>query len=341
MSFQGHHPDPLGVLASTGQVMKRARHVRIDHDGIESAADEITRLHESPPGWDDALHFRDGTWRTAAWVFALDALSFCFWSEDPDNRWRVDYQDQVHDGYWALAAALRRGVDEGFSFWNLGELAEISEDAVAHLLRPADGAPVIPLFEARVEHLRELGCGLLAFTAQHDTAATDSHPAQTFLAAANGSAARLVEQVRSWLPSFNDVSRYQNEEVRFFKRAQILVADLHGAFDGESCGRFDDLEILTAFADYKVPQVLRRLGVLHYEPDLADRVDNLVLIPAGAPEEIEIRSATIWGCELIRQALERRGKQMRAFEIDWALWLAGQQIPPNTRPYHRTLTIYY
>ena len=26
---------------------------------------------------------------------------------------------------------------------------------------------------------------------------------------------------------------------------------------------------------------------------------------------------------------------------DWMLWLAGQRLPPDTRPYHRTYTVFY
>jgi len=106
-------------------------------------------------------------------------------------------------------------------------------------------------------------------------------------------------------------------------------------------GAFDDLHVLTAFADYKVPQVLRRLGVLVYDDDLAHSIDTRQLLPAGGEAEIEIRAATIWCCELIRQAVAEQGESMTAYEIDWALWQAGQTAAPDDRPYHRTLTQLY
>jgi hypothetical protein len=87
--------------------------------------------------------------------------------------------------------------------------------------------------------------------------------------------------------------------------------------------------------------VLRRLGILIYSDDLAAKIDRRQLIPAGSPAETEIRAATIWACELLRQSLARRGRDLRAFEIDWALWTAGQSLPPDTRPYHRTYTGFY
>lgn len=330
-------PDPLGVLTSTRPVVETARHVRIDSSRVEAVAGEIATTHAEPPSWNDDLHFRDGTWHTAGWVLALDALNFCFWSPKNDSRqrWRVEYRGELYDGYWALAAALRRAVDEGRPLWDPSYLAGLSPRDVAHILRPHDLAyPEIPLLPARVVNLHELGRELM-------TTYPDDNPVEAFIRDAGRSAARLVERVAATFPSFNDVTTYEGREVRFYKRAQILAADLHGAFGGQGLGAFDDLDVLTAFADYKVPQVLRRLGVLVYDETLAAKVDSLTLLPTGSPEEVEIRAATIWGCEFIRQALTVRGKPLRAFEVDWALWLAGQDLPPDARPYHRTYTVFY
>lgn len=58
----------------------------------------------------------------------------------------------------------------------------------------------------------------------------------------------------------------------FYKRAQIFVADVYGAFGGQGYGLFHDIDQLTMFADYRVPVVLRLLGVLQYSQQLADKV---------------------------------------------------------------------
>ena len=105
-----------------------------------------------------------------------------------------------------------------------------------------------------------------------------------------------------------------------------------------------DLHIhrLTAFADYKIPQVLREAGILVYAPALAEVVDRQQEIPPGDAREVEIRAATIWGCERLRRCLaERHGRTtLRTFEIDWLLW-SDAQGRTLTRSYHRTRTIFY
>jgi hypothetical protein len=330
--------DPLGVLTSTKPVVEHASDVWVDPVRLAAVADELATAATEPPAWNDDLHFRDSSadWRTAGGVFVLDALNFCFWSAgpDPNNRWRVTYRGERYDGYWALAAALRRAVDERHPLWDPAYLAAITPAQVTEILRPDPGSPDIPLFAERVANLQELGRGLLALDAGDKAAAV-------LITMAQGSAARLVGEVVHRFPSFNDVASYRGREVRFYKRAQILIADLIGSFAGEGLGAFTDLDTLTAFADYKVPQVLRRLGILTYSPALAAIVDARTLIPAGSPMEVEIRAGTIWACELLRRALTDRGRILRAFEVDWLLWSAGQSLPPDTRPYHRTITIFY
>lgn len=327
--------DPLRVLASTLPLVKGARHVRVVPEGVAAAAALLAGQPEAPPDWNPNLHptARDAAER-ANLVLALDALNFCFWSvpRASQPRWSVTWGGQTYDGYWALAAALRRAVEQGRPLADAEYLANLTEDDIAAILAGDPGAQPIPLLRARLAHLREVGRVLLAKWNG------------TFLNAiegARGSAATLVRDVMVSLPSFHDVVTLNGHETRFLKRAQILIADLFGAFEGHGPGAFHDVHTLTAFADYKVPQVLRHHGVLAYAPALAERVGRCELIPPESDEELEIRAATIWGVELLRRALAERGCDLPAFRIDWALWQAGQSLPADTEPYHRTLTVYY
>jgi hypothetical protein len=121
----------------------------------------------------------------------------------------------------------------------------------------------------------------------------------------------------------------------------LFAADLHGALEGKGLGSFSDMEELTAFADYKLPQVLRHVGALEYSPGLAERVDRMVYLKAGSEDEVEIRANTIWAVELICREMKRLGKDVTASEIDWLLWNLGQDDQFRAKPYHRTLTIFY
>ena len=65
---------------------------------------------------------------------------------------------------------------------------------------------------------------------------------------AGHSAGKLVNLLAKHFPAFRDETRFDGRRVRILKRAQIFVADLWAAFDGQSYGEFDDIGHLTMFA---------------------------------------------------------------------------------------------
>jgi hypothetical protein len=324
--------DRLGVLTSTAPVARAARRVRIEPEALATLAarwaeDEWPRHAEL-----DALHFRDGGERTANWVLLLDALNFCFWGEPHGPRWRVEWRGETLDGYAALAATLSRALDEGHALWDAAYLGRLDDRTLAEILRPAPQCPMIPLFTERLANAREVGRVLLErYQGQFARA----------IERCGGSAVELALLLAREFPSFNDVAAWQGEPVRFFKRAQICVADLAEAYAGVGWGAFTDLDRLSAFADYKLPQLLRRHSVLTYAPELAEQVDACVPLLAGSAVEVEIRAATIWAVEGLRRTLAERGVSQTASAIDYRLWAESQTPDPAMRLYHRTRTPFY
>ncbi len=326
--------DPLGILRTTQQVVEPGESVWINAEHVESLCRRWL-AEPAPPGegesplWNNKYHFFDGTPRSVNWLLLLDALNFCFWAEKNQVRWTIDYKGEILNGYWAEAASLKRAVEEDeLPLWDATYLSTISLETVAHIFR---GTGTIPLLEQRVQHAREVGHVLLErYQGQFIHAIEE----------AESNAVALTRLLVSNFPSFNDSALYRGHLVHFFKRAQICVADLHGAFGGQAWGTFSDFDRLTIFADYKLPQVLRHYNVLEYAAPLTKRVDNKELLAPGSQEEIEIRSCTIWACELLRRAMLKHGQHITAADIDQRLWLAGQQAE-EMHPYHRTRTIYY
>jgi hypothetical protein len=101
------------------------------------------------------------------------------------------------------------------------------------------------------------------------------------------------------------------------------------------------MERLTAFADYKLPQVLRELGVISYSQGLASRIDAMECLQAGCEEEVEIRAMTVWAVEQLRKGFQERGRSLTSPLVDNWLWQLGQMDVFRKRPYHRCRTIYY
>jgi len=324
--------DRLGILTATATVMSNARFLALDAAATRVLVERWARYPWPEQAGLDSLHFNDGTESTVNWVLALDALNFCFWGEIGQLRWCVEWHGQVLDGYAALAAALSRAVAEGCPIWDATYLAAMTPDDLAEILRPVANSPQIPLFEARLANVREVGRVLLDRYGGRFASAVGS---------VGQSAVALVALLAREFPSFRDVAEWRDMPVPFLKRAQICVADLHATFQGTAWGAFTDLDQLTAFADYKLPQLLRRYGVLVYSEELAAKVDQRRPIEPGSEEEIEIRCATIWGVEWLRRELSRQGITRPASAIDYRLWTESQTLTADASPYHRTRTIYY
>jgi hypothetical protein len=325
--------DRLGALTATARVLRGARLVSLDLAAIERLArDWAANPWPASIATLATLHQPGSPERAPNWTLLLDALNFCFWGEPDRPRWRVEWRGDSHDGYDALAAALSRAVEDDLPVWDADWLADLEAETLEQVLRPGAGAPMIPLFAERLTNAREVGRILRdRYDGRFANVVED----------AEYDAATLALALEREFSSFADVAMWEGQPVPFLKRAQICVADLRAIMGGVGVGAIRGMERLTAFADYKLPQLLRRFGALVYTPELAATVDSYTLIAAGSAPEVEIRAATLWAVELLRRALERHGAQRSAAEIDYRLWSASQTKTPDERPYHRTRTIYY
>jgi hypothetical protein len=317
------------VLETTQAAVARSRHVHIDGSALEAFCRKVGEGAFEVPVWDESCHFRGAPEETVSYLFVLDCLNFCFWPPQGEAKWEITYGSNRLSGYVGLAAALKRALESGAPITKAAWLAEITFEKLKQIL---GGQGKLPLMEMRTRILNEAGRVLI-----EDFGGKATHLVED----AGGSAVALVRLMSEKLRSFQDWADCFGERVYFYKRAQIFAADLYGAFGGRSWGAFGDIDELTAFADYKLPQVLRHLGIFVYSEALARKVDEKICLEAGSCEEVEIRAHTVWTVELIRQEMARAKKRLRAWEIDWILWHLGQVSEYRKRPYHRTLTIFY
>lgn len=308
------------VRTEASWVARQARWVRVDPEGVKSLAERI-RNNPIPP-WEGRYHFRGEEELTLRYLLVLDALNFCFWPPLPGTgaKWAVGGPGGERlTGYFALAWALRRVAEDEPAFFDSRALAAIDQDRLRGVLGE------IPLLPWRVGALREVGAALLRWGS-----------AGAFFARSGGSCRGLVELLTAELPLFRDAALYRGRRVPFHKRAQILCADLWGTYGGEGPGALRDLEWLTAFADYKLPQLLWSERAISVHPALGGRLRRGEELRAGSPEEVELRAATVVAVEGVVAGLRRLGRPVRAFEVDWILWNLSQRGLPVPHPRVRT-----
>jgi hypothetical protein len=324
-----NHPyqGKLSILKSLTTLAERLRAVRIDRERIRDFCSQVSNSHLPHPRWDFYFVYPGLDEVGVDYFMLMNSLNFCYWGTP---KWTVEYRGQLLDGAFAMFAALTRALEEGIPIYDGGWLAEISQSDLSRILR---GRGEIPLFYQRFIILREVGRIL-----REKFGGRFYH----LVAQAEKSAVKLVRLLVENFPSFNDSAEWEGQRILFYKRAQLAPAMLFERWQGEGPGAFFDIGELTASADYKIPQVLRQLGILDYSPVLAKFIDSRRRIPPESREELEIRITTLVACELIREGLQDRFPGITSQTVDRLLWTAGQDKGgPERKPYHLTLTTAY
>lgn len=317
------------ILKQAQFVARNAQHVQINKNELEKLASRILQTtHDINRSWTDLdfkYHFTDGTKKTVQWLLLSSALNFSFWDGKAEELWEVEYDGEWVKGYWALTAALKKAV-KTHDILNASYLENMTETTLLEIL---NGRGDIPLLKERVKVCQNIGKTLNSqFNGDFNNA----------ISQANQSAVELTNIVANAFADFRDVPSYKGHTVPILKRAQILVADTWGAFKGQSYGTFNDIDKLTIFADYKLPQFLRALNVFEYSTQLAHKVDNFEVIKAGSEMEIELRALTIHAVEELKKLTNYK---FSAVQLDWWIWNNSFEEKYEQKPHHLTRSVFY
>ncbi|MEA1927570.1 MAG: queuosine salvage family protein [Candidatus Auribacterota bacterium] len=314
------------ILDSLTPLGDDLRIVRINREVISELCAGIDRNKLPAASWDFPFIYPYLNDIGVDYFMLMNSLNFCYWGTP---KWTVFYKERAYDGAWGMFAALKRAIDEEVPIYEGEFLARCEGKDFRRIFR---GEGDIPLLEQRVEICREVGRVLVErFGGRFHHLVNE----------ADGSAVRLVQLLVNNFPSFDDSAQWEDSRLLFYKRAQLAPAMLFERWEGRGAGEFRDIDEMTASADYKIPQVLRRLGILEYSDMLAKFVDEKRQLPLHSREELEIRTATIMACELIRDGLENKIPEITSQTVDRMLWYIGQDKPPDVKPYHLTLTTAY
>ncbi|PPQ75814.1 hypothetical protein CVT24_002676 [Panaeolus cyanescens] len=366
-----------------------ARHIR-EKLLVESYTPRTWRthpLHICPPEpYDPANPL---TKSVLNWIFLISSLNFSFWSEKegrPDrygvewsSGWNVK-ERSVHTGYWSLVAAIDRALAEDIPITDpnfYGSEILCPDSLIEHVFRRADQSDEsVPLIKERIAIMREVGYILSnGYGASFKGFLDEFHRRN----GGNGTALDLVKMVIEVFPSFRDEVYYENKKVCFWKRAQILVAEIWAAFYPASPtdthpifpgSKGPEIRRLTMFADYRVPQILHHLSILTYPQSLLHRLHSHAYLPSGSKEEVSLRAASIVSVERVREEILRliteedkeRGSSasklvsdaglVSSVLIDFYLWDLAKKIENGKEkieglqttelvPIHRTRSIWY
>ena len=314
------------ILESIAPVVASSKYVQIRPEKVAEVAQALR--HEPVPSWDNDLQLFDTPEKTAQYYFFIDSCQGCFWAPKGQQRWEYKIGDEWRGGYYGFSRAVKDAFLRDVRLSDAAYLADISEADFAAIF---PGRNSLLLLEERRKYVRQ------NFSTLRDRYAGS---AITLLAHAEGDVDRLIGTLLEEFQTFRDQAEWQGQTVYFLKRAQIFPSDMHFSGITHPAVTFSNLDHLTIFADYKLPQLLEALGVLVYGEELDADIVNEVLIPAGSEKEIELRACTISAGEQISTELHKLGRSITMHELDWLLWVKSQRMKFQ-KPHHKTVTLFY
>lgn len=244
--------------------------VAINQAAIEAADFPKGELQLMRSGLVGNPHFDADPVLTVAFLLALNAVNHRFWTPPVDGiLGRYSYDGKV--GAMGWRTAYQKSWGEKPSLDNF-------RSATASVVEMRLNFGELPDMAGRYAIYQEMlaGSALMHEAEQLVTHFEAGHPVTVDMAA------KLAE---CFPRAFADP---------FLKKPQLALAEIAGHFVEAWKTKFEVL--LTAFADYQVPRVMRGKDIVVYSPEVARLVDNLILIPEGSPIEMAIRSATLKGC---------------------------------------------
>jgi len=314
-------PDPLDVRKSTYSVIKNMRSITINDKAIEKVAELVKDKVGVKQTLDEGQFGSNSP--TPQLIFVMDTVNFCFWANKYEEKWSVEFPQGniITGGWYGLVGCFERAREEGIPITDANYLKDLDLKQAEHIFRSANNTP-IPLLKERVQNLNETGKILSEkFDGNIENLLLQTEP----------NAGEITKAIIDNFPSYEDSYILNNHKVNFHKRAQIFTYDIVLL----SSSKITATNTLAAFADYKIPQMLRKFGVIEYMPKLAEKIDNYIILENGSLEEIEIRAATIWACELIANQAK-----IEPVLVDNVLWKMSQDLT-DVKPYHRVRTTYY
>ena len=316
------------------EVARRAQHVSINPERLIAMADGAPAQLLAMPTWsDDPATFTGHAEDVITWLMTCNALNFSYYPEPGQPRWftrvggtEVGQDDEALGVMAAIGQAIKNGVPFGDWSW----VSQMDEHDLGPYLAPAAGAGRLPMMEARLESLLDLAGARQFF----------STPAGVFTAA-GGSAERFVEVLTGAAPMWRDVRQYEELTLPFHKRAWLCAAMLHGRFVNDPVRAFRDPGVIPAFADYRLPQVLRGTGVMELSAPLAAHIEAGEPLEVNSTAEVEIRAVTVAIAAQLHERLRQRIPDLLMMQVDHFLWRMAVQVQDRLPPFHRTRTTDY
>ncbi len=250
-------------------------------------------------------------------LLVYEAIDFSFWG---NPKWTIDTPNGKEDGSMALLYAILKYVKEK----DTTDFSNITKDEFRKVLK---GNVKIPLFEQRYSIIKSVS----------ETVNKEMNGNFYKFIKNISNDVELLEVIIKYFPNFKDERKYREKTIYFYKLAQLLTSDILHIRKLKENIKVDYSHIIGC-ADYKIPQVMRGLGLLEYSDDLEKIIDNKEEIEENSEYEVEIRANMLVVIEKIAKKLNNH---IYSIDINDYIWSQSKNKDIVLKPYHLTRTTNY
>ena len=246
------------VLASNRYVFKNSKDVFIDFEKIKLLSSKLKEFKR--PTFPLKFHFLENFEKTLNFLLIIDCLNFCFWNKK--RKWKIKINKEYKGGYIGMVKSLKEFFRENPEYLDFKKLSEISYLKFKEMFK---GGKNLLLLKKRWEILRKVS---FLISRKYKNSFLN------FIKDEKKDILHLMFKIVKELPSFRDEREFKGKKIFFYKRAQHLIANIFSLEKSFHLETFRNINKLTAFSDYKLPQILYHFGVLRYSKELKDKISE-------------------------------------------------------------------
>ena len=306
------------IIKSCKYVANNSKSVKIDETNLDKFIGKIKKVETEHWLAFSPYNLLDLPTETIInFLLVYEAIDFSFWG---NPKWTIDTDNGKEDGSIALLYAILKYVKER----NTIDFSNITKDEFREILK---GNVEIPLFEERYHIIRDV------------SKIVNENMNGNFYEFIKGITIdmELFNIIIKYFPNFKDERKYREKTIYFYKLAQLLTSDILHIRELKENIKVD-YSHLVGCSDYKIPQVMRGLGILEYSDKLSNIIDNKKEIEVNSEYEVEVRANMLVAIDLIKKKLENK---VCAIDINDYIWSQGRNKNIELKPYHLTRNTNY
>ena len=313
------------VLSSVSKVIPQLSWLEIDIEKLHESAINLSKEdfginYEGNPNIVPVEYIRK--------TMLINTLNFVFTDFSTSVKYKIENLSDTDAMVYQIDKALIEGVP-------LAQGHYMRDMDLKEFKRIFTGNIEMPMADEKVEILNNVGDTLVTKYDGDWINFVDDGPKKLY---DNGEG--LVERLVRDFKRFDDHSIFENEKVYFLKLAQLAFWGIHRELS-KSYFFIEDMENMTAFADYIIPVALESFGIVKYSSGLKEKIDSGILVDRDPIEEIEIRSTSIYVTAKLTELINKYKNEEEKIiipQLDFKLWT---DFHADERPHHLTKTIMY